>query len=80
MQTLRVRPLFYVYKVRCDRCGAEACHEVDIGFNNFLSVEFHTSWGSELGDENRVAVDICHGCLKETLGPWLTISQASKSS
>ena len=34
-------------------------------------VEFDAGWGSDLGDGNHVELDICHACLKETLGPWL---------
>jgi len=69
-----VRPESFVSQLRCDRCGAEAQHNVDDGFNNFVQIGFDASWGSQLGDGNRVDVDLCHGCLKETLGPWLRIS------
>ncbi len=69
-----VRPEAFVFQLRCDRCGAEAQHNVGDGFNNFVQIGFDASWGSQLGDGNRVDVDLCHGCLKETLGPWLRLS------
>lgn len=71
-----VRPESYVAQLRCDRCGAEAQHNVDDGFNNFVQIGFDASWGSQLGDGNRVDVDLCHGCLKETLGPWLRLTKS----
>jgi hypothetical protein len=74
MRIKDVRPQPFVFQLRCDRCGAEAQHNVDDGFNNFLQIEFDTSWGSDLGDGNHVELDICHACLKETLGPWLRAS------
>jgi hypothetical protein len=72
-----VRPQPFVSQLSCDRCGAGAQHNVDNGFNNFLQIEFDASWGSDLGDGNHVELDICHACLKETLGPWLRVSQAA---
>ena len=77
MRIKDVRPQSFVFQLRCDRCGAEAQHNVDDGFNNFLQIEFDTSWGSDLGDGNHVDLDICHACLKETLGRWLRVSPAA---
>lgn len=76
MRIKDVRPQPFVAQLRCDRCGAEAQYDEGDGFNNFLQVQFDASWGSDLGDGNHVEVDICHACLKETLGPWLRISPA----
>ena len=78
MQIRDVRPQLFVFQLRCDRCGAEAQHNVDNGFNNFLSVGFDASRGSSMGDGNRVDLDLCHGCLKETLGPWLRVSHSPR--
>lgn len=74
MRVKDVRPESFVSQLRCDRCGAEAQHNVGDGFNNFLQIGFDASWGSDLGDGNRIDVDLCHACLKATLGPWLRIS------
>lgn len=77
MRIKDIRPQPFVFQLRCDRCSAEAQHNVDDGFNNFLQIEFESSWGSDLGDGNHVEIDICHACLKETLGPWLRVSPAA---
>ena len=73
MRISRTRAVSYTSQLRCDRCGAEGQHDVGDGLNNFLQIGFDTSWGSDLGDGNRVDVDLCHSCVKETLGPWLRI-------
>ncbi len=51
-------------------------HNVEDGFNNFVQIGFDASWGSELGYGNRIDIDLCHGCLKAALGPWLRISSS----
>ena len=76
MRINNVEPRAFVAQLSCDRCGAEARYNVGDGFNNFLQLGFDASWGSAFGDGNRVDVDICHGCLKETLGPWLRVSSS----
>jgi hypothetical protein len=77
MRIKDVRPQSFVSQLRCDRCGAEARHNEDDGFNNFLQIEFDTSGGSDLGDGNHVEIEICHACLRETLGQWLRVSRAA---
>ena len=77
MRIKDVRPQPFVFHIRCDRCGVEAQYNVDIGFNNLLQIEFDASWGSDLGDGNHVELDMCHACLKQTLGPWLRVSPAA---
>lgn len=72
-----VKPATFVAQLRCDRCGAEAQHNVGHGFNNFLQIGFDASWGSDLGDGNRIDVDLCHSCLSTTLGTWLRISPSA---
>ena len=77
MRTKAVRPTHFVSQLRCDRCGAEATYDVDEGFNNFLQIEFDAGWGSAIGDGTHVEVDLCHACLKQTLGQWLRLSPAA---
>jgi hypothetical protein len=60
-----VRPESFVFQLRCDRCGVEAQYNVHDGFNNFVQIGFDASWGSQLGDGNRIDIDLCHGCLRE---------------
>ena len=73
MRIKDVRPEAFVAQLRCDRCGAEAQHNVAEGFNNFVQIGFDAGWGSDFGDGNRIDVDLCHACLKTTLGSWLRI-------
>ncbi len=74
MRIMDVKPTAFVAQLRCDRCGTEAQHNAGDGFNNFVQISFDAGWGSELGDGNRIDVDLCHGCFKTALGPWLRIS------
>lgn len=76
MRIQDTKPVSYICKLRCDRCGAEAQHGVDEGFNNFLQIDFNTSWGSAIGDGTHVELDLCHSCLKGILGQWLRLSPA----
>lgn len=79
MRIMDVKPTAFVAQLRCDRCGTEAQHNAEDGFNNFVQISFDAGWGSELGDGNRIDVDLCHGCFKITLGPWLRISLSARS-
>lgn len=76
MRIMNVKPAAFVAQLRCDRCGLDAQHDVGDGFNNFVQIGFDAGWGSALGDGNRIDIDLCHGCLKTTLGPWLRISSS----
>ena len=77
MQIKDVRPESFIFQLRCDRCGLEAQHNVGDGFNNFLQIAFDAAWGSDLRDGNRIEVDLCHECVKATLGPWLRVSTSA---
>lgn len=76
MRIMDVKPAAFVSQLRCDRCGVEAQHNEGNGFNNFVQIGFDAGWGSELGDGNRIDIDLCHGCLKAALGAWLRISSS----
>jgi len=77
VRTKDIKPTPFVSHLRCDRCGVEAEHDVGEGFNDFLQIEFDASWGSAIGDGTHVEVDLCHTCLKQTLGPWLRLSESA---
>ena len=66
-----------VAQLICDRFAAQALHDEGDGLNNFLQLGFDVGWGSALGDGTRVDIDLCHSCLKETLGPWLRLSTSA---
>lgn len=77
MRTTDVKPTTFVSELCCDRCGTKVKHDEADGFNNFLQIEFDASWGSAIGDGTHVEVDLCHACLKQTLGPWLRLSASA---
>ena len=79
MRIMDVKPEAFVAQLRCDRCGVLAQYNVDDGFNNFVQIGFDAAWGSELGEGNRIDVDLCHACLKATLGAWLRVSASGWS-
>ena len=74
MRIMDAKPQAFVAQLRCDRCGVAAQYNVENGFNNFVQISFDAVSGSELGDGNRIDIDLCHACLKSTLGAWLRIS------
>jgi len=60
-------------QIVCDRCGRETvCGETE--FYEMTSIGFRAGYGSIFGDGHYVAVDLCQHCLRETLGPWLRVS------
>ncbi|MFG6464061.1 hypothetical protein ACG04Q_20985 [Roseateles sp. DXS20W] len=69
----RVRLTPSVPQFRCDRCGAAAQYSADDGLTNLLQLSFDGGIGSALDVRRRFDLDICHGCLKETFGPWLRV-------
>jgi len=77
MRIMDVKPEAFVAQLRCDRCGVLAQYNVEDGFNNFVQIDFDTARGSDLGDGNHVDVDLCHACLKTTLGAWLRVSAST---
>lgn len=59
--------------MRCDRCGREAAYKHDEEHQEFLHIAFRGGYGSEFGDGNIVKGDFCQYCVKDLLGPYLTI-------
>lgn len=63
-----------VKQINCDRCGKVA-ERSDLDFHAMTSVSFSAGYGSIFGDGNRVEIDLCEPCLKDTLGEWLRVKQ-----
>lgn len=61
-----------VHQIRCDRCGKEF-ESGEVGFEQMLSIGFNAGYGSIFGDGNRVDIDLCEICVRDTLGTWLQI-------
>ncbi len=74
MQIKDVRPESYTKQIRCDRCGRlSEVNEVE--FHESASIDLLAGYGSIFGDGNTVQIDLCQHCLKETLGPWLRVTE-----
>lgn len=61
-----------VHQLRCDRCGKEP-ERGEVSFKQMPSIDFKAGSGSIFGDRNRVELDLCEICLRETLGTWLHV-------
>ncbi len=59
----------------CDRCDRELRKRAHDGeWEERISIAFRGGYHSIFGDGNAVELDLCQHCLKETLGPWLRIT------
>lgn len=55
----------------CDRCGRGTDNAPDsFEFNEYLSIDHACGYGSIIGDETRLQVDLCQHCVKELLLPF----------
>ena len=79
MKIKDVRPQSFVKMVRCDRCTRKA-EDGESEFFEFTSIDYVAGYGSILGDQNQVEIDLCQHCLKETLGPWLRVTEPTAPS
>lgn len=61
-----------VDQIKCDRCGKEADRD-ELDFHAMTSIGFSAGYASIFGDGNRVEIDLCELCLKDTLGEWLRV-------
>ena len=63
-----------VHQIRCDRCGKETeCGE--FGSEQMTSVGFDAGHSSLFGEGNRVEIDLCETCVRDTLGTWLKVKK-----
>lgn len=76
MQLNTIESVSVVHQIRCDRCGKEA-QRGEPGFVEMKSIGFDAGYGSIFGDGNRVDIDLCESCLRETLGTWLRVKSPS---
>lgn len=72
MQLRTIETVSVVHQIRCDRCGNEA-QRGEVGFQEMTSIGFDAGYDSIFGDGNRVEVDLCGPCLRDTLGAWLRV-------
>lgn len=72
MQLKTIETVSVVHQIRCDRCGKEV-ERGEVGFGEMTSIGFDVGYDSIFGDGNRVEVDLCEPCLRDTLGAWLRV-------
>ena len=74
MQIKDVRPESYTKQIRCDRCG-RLSELGEVEFHESVCIDLLAGYGSIFVDGNTVQIDLCQHCLKETLGPWLRVTE-----
>ncbi len=72
MRRTDVEAVSVVHQIVCDRCGKETVRN-ESEFHEMTSIDFKAGYGSVFGDGNRVEIDLCQHCLRETLGTWLRV-------
>ena len=73
MQRTTVEPKTVVCAIVCDRCVKEVQRESG-DFELMTSIGFEAGYASIFGDGNRVEIDLCEACVRDTLGTWLRVS------
>ena len=76
MRTRTVETVSVVNQIKCDRCGLEVQRD-EIRFGEMICIAFDAGYGSIFGDGNRVELDLCESCLRDSLGPWLRVTKPS---
>jgi hypothetical protein len=76
-----VESVSVVNQIKCDRCGKVTDRDNDaLDFHAMTSIGFHAGYASIFGDGNRIEIDLCEPCLKDTLGEWLRVRPPSEPS
>lgn len=73
VQIKAIETMCIVHQIRCDRCGKEV-ERGEIGFTQIRSLGFDAGYDSVFGDGNRVELDLCEPCFRDTLGAWLRVT------
>jgi hypothetical protein len=73
MKHFVIEPQPVLRELTCDRCGVTHKHPGS-EFFEFTSIGYQAGYGSIFGDGNHVEIDLCQGCLRDTLGAWLRIA------
>ena len=72
MHRTTVEPKTVVHEIVCDRCRKEVQREGG-DFELMTSIGFEAGYASIFGDGNRVEIDLCESCVRDTLGTWLRV-------
>src|SRR5450755_1236646 len=77
MRRTRVQPATVVHEIVCDRCGRRARRDEN-DFALMTSIGLCAGFASIFGDGNRVEIDLCEPCLRDTLGTWLRVGEPER--
>ena len=55
----------------CNKCGKRIVHEDHIEWQESFIYCFTGGYGSVFGDGADLSVELCQGCMKELLGPYI---------
>ena len=61
-----------------NRCGNVA-ERSGFDLQRMTSISFNAGYDLIFGDGNRVELDLCEPCLRDTLGTWLRVTRAQTS-
>lgn len=62
----------------CDRCGRRMIPDAeDMEWHERISIAWHGGFHSTFGDGDAIRIDLCQHCVRDTLGPWLTVASGS---
>ena len=75
MITLREIAAMEPVSITCDRCGRNTENEPgNFEFAEYLTIKHTCGYGSIIGDDTILQVDLCQHCVKELLLPFARIS------
>jgi hypothetical protein len=74
MKTTKLQTHSVLETITCDKCGVTAYAE-DGSAEEFLSINRTGGYFSSFGDGATVQLDLCQGCLNETLGQWIRVGK-----
>lgn len=78
MQLKTFESVSVVHQIRCDRCG-KAAKRGEASFQGMTSIGFDSGYDSIFGDGNRVELDLCESCLRDTVGNWLRVTTPAET-
>lgn len=73
MKIEKLESVSVVNQIKCDRCG-KLTERGEFEFHSMTSIDFNAGYDSVFGDGNRIEIDICEPCLKDTLGSWIRLN------
>ncbi|MFM0528914.1 hypothetical protein PQR11_28490 [Paraburkholderia strydomiana] len=78
MLEFRERLVPEVSACTCDRCGRRMTPgDPDSEWHERVSIAYRGGFNSIFGDGQAIRIDLCQHCVRDTLGPWLTVESGN---